>query len=227
MITPSRPTRAFWENVLHVALDDLAKLVAPEEVIICEGNPAGVVPGKNAEHDATIYNHVFASEKPDIKFIAGGNNKDVAADRLGFVKALPLIAPGINVRRLVDRDDHAPADVARLQAEGVTTLSRRHLEAYLYDDEILVALCASVGKPQESSNVLAIKQGAVQASIARGNPPDDLKSAAGDIYTKTKQLLGMTAIGNDQMAFARNVLAPLVLPHTAIYQQLKRDIFGA
>jgi hypothetical protein len=68
IITPSRPTRAFWEGVLNVALDDFANLVAPQEVIICEGNPAGAIPGKNAEHDATIYNMIFDGEMPDVKF---------------------------------------------------------------------------------------------------------------------------------------------------------------
>ncbi|MGO4600285.1 AAA family ATPase, partial [Terrabacter sp. 2RAF25] len=40
-LSPSRPTRAFWEGVMHVALDDLAALVAPKQVVICEGNPMG------------------------------------------------------------------------------------------------------------------------------------------------------------------------------------------
>ncbi len=113
VITPSRPTRAFWEGVLNVALDDLASLVAPREVVICEGNPVGVIPGKNAEHDATIYDTIFGEEFPDVKFLAGGNAKGVAGDRLGIVAALPLVASGIKVRRLIDRDDHAPKDVAK------------------------------------------------------------------------------------------------------------------
>ena len=41
IITPSIPNRIFWEKVLDVALDDLAALVAPREVVICEGNPLG------------------------------------------------------------------------------------------------------------------------------------------------------------------------------------------
>ena len=44
---PVAPTRAFWERILRVALDDLSDLVAPREIIICEGNPKGVVLGKN------------------------------------------------------------------------------------------------------------------------------------------------------------------------------------
>ena len=225
VIIPSRPTRAFWEGVLNVALDDLATLVAPKEVVICEGNPVGAIPGKNAAHDATVYNTIFGDELPDVKFLAGGNANAVATDRLGFVAALPLVASGITVRRLIDRDDHAPPDVAKFATEGISTLGRRHLEAYLYDDEVLTALCESSGKPAEASNLLAEKQQAIAASIKRGNAPDDVKSAAGEIYTKAKQRLGLTGVGNDQMSFARNTLAPLVKSGMAVYSELKQAIF--
>ena len=41
IITPSRPTRAFWENVLNVALDDLATLVVePQQVVHCQTEAA-------------------------------------------------------------------------------------------------------------------------------------------------------------------------------------------
>jgi predicted ATPase len=113
VIEPSRPTRTFWQKQLGVALDDLAHLVAPHEVVICEGNPAAPVQGKNSEHDAICYDTIFGDEYPDVKFLSGGNAADVANDRLGFLAALPKIAAGITVRRLIDRDDHAPADVAR------------------------------------------------------------------------------------------------------------------
>jgi energy-coupling factor transporter ATP-binding protein EcfA2 len=167
IITPSRPTRAFWEGVLNVALDDLANLVAPKEVVICEGNPRGAIPGKNAEHDSTMYNTIFSEEFPDVKFLAGGNANAVAADRLGFVAALPQLASGIRVKRLVDRDDHAPQDIAKMATEGITALGRRHLEAYLYDDEVLTALSRSVNKAAEAPTLIAAKNLAIAMSAAR------------------------------------------------------------
>jgi hypothetical protein len=109
---------------------------------------------------------------------------------------------------------------------GITTLGRRHLEAYIYDDEILAALCDSVGKASEAPNLTVEKKQAIAASVGRGNAPDDVKSAAGEIYTKAKQRLQLVGIGNDQMAFARNTLAPSVKPGTAVYAELKRDVFG-
>ena len=132
----------------------------------------------------------------------------------------------MTVSRLIDLDDHAPADVAGFRQQQITVLNRRHLEAYLFDDEILTALCNAVGRPGEVANVLAAKQQAMADSQQRGNPPDDVKSAAGMIYTETKRILGITQGGNDRNAFARNTLATLVQPGMAVYGQLKLDIFG-
>ncbi|WP_244505304.1 AAA family ATPase [Rhizobium sp. LCM 4573] len=224
-IIPTKPSRAFWESVLHVALDDLATLVAPREVVICEGNPLGAVPGKNVEHDARIYSTIFAEELPDVTFISAGSSSQVSGDFLALATTLPKVAVGMKVTRLIDLDDHAPNDVAAYKQKGVAVLGRRHLEAYLFDDEVLTALCNSSGKPEEVSAVLTAKQQAIADSVARGNPPDDIKSVAGSIYTETKRILGLTQIGNDRHAFARNTLAPLVKPGMAVHAQLKYDIF--
>ena len=226
VITPSKPTRAFWESVMHVALDDLASLFAPRQVVICEGNPVGPVPGKHAGHDARIYETIFAYEFPGVTFISAGNAKEVAGDFLGLAAALPKVASGMKVTRLIDRDDHAPADVQKFNQDGITALSRRHLEAYVYDDEILTALCVFVGKAEEAPVVLDAKKKAIANSLQRSNSPDDVKSAAGEIYTETKRILALTQVGNDQMAFARNTLAPLMKPGMVVYEQLKADVFG-
>jgi hypothetical protein len=226
VIEPSRPTRAFWQRQLDVALDDLAHLVAPREVVICEGNPAAPVKEKNAEHDAICYDTIFSDEYPDVKFLSAGNAADVARDRLAFLTAMPKIATGITVRQLIDRDDHAPADVARFNADGISVLSRRNIESYLFDDEMLAALCQQEGRQADLPAVIAAKKLAIANSIARGNPRDDLKSAAGDIFNSTRQILHLVGCGNDHRAFARSTLAPLVRPGTATYDELKHAIFG-
>lgn len=225
-ISPSRPTREFWERVLSVALDDLADLVAPSQVVVCEGNPVGTVKSRNLEFDARCYNLIFAEEFPDTKFISAGSASSVAEDRLGLVRTLPLIAKGLTSRRLIDRDDHAPLDVADFASKGVAVLSRRHIEAFLYDNEVLDLLCVSAGQPDHAGALIAEKNEALKASAARGNPVDDIKSVAGVIYVKAKQILGLVAVGNDQYTFATNTLAPLIRPGTKTYDELKNAIFG-
>jgi hypothetical protein len=97
----------------------------------------------------------------------------------------------------------------------------------LYDDEVLTALCLSRGRDTEVRGLLQDKADALAASIARGNPSDHIKSAAGQIYISTKKRLGLTGVGNDPASFARNVLAPLVTPNVQTYKELRHCIFGA
>jgi predicted ATPase len=226
VIEPSVPTRAFWERVLHVALDDLAELVAPKEIVLCEGNPATPVGGKNEEHDAQCYDRIFAAEFPDTTFVSTGSSKEVSGDRLRFATGFKKVAKGISIKRLIDRDDHAPADVAKYEAEGIRVLSRRHLEAYLYDEEILGALYNLHVRAADFPAAQTARTAALAASRSRGNPANDVKSAAGDIYTFVKQHLGLTGCGNDQQSFARSTLTPLVKPGMTVYEQLKKDIFS-
>lgn len=223
---PVQPTRVFWENALRVALDDLADLVAPREVVVCEGNPIGSVPGKNAEHDARCYAEIFGDQMPDVKFVSGGNSHDVARDRIGFAAALPTIVKGTSVRRLIDRDEHSPDDVAEFARGGVTVLSRRNIEAYLFDDEVLRALCVERALPEVADDLLTDKARVLAASRDRGNASDDLKPAANEICLAARRRLGLRGVGNDDRAFARNVLARTLKPGMATYDELRSVIFG-
>lgn len=225
-LSPSKPTRAFWQGVMHVALDDLSSLVAPKQVIICEGNPTSVVPGKNAEHDARIYGSIFSNEIPDATFISAGNSKEVQNDFIGLATVLPKLASGMKIIRLIDRDDHAPNDVLAFKNEGISVLSLRHLEAYLYDDEVLTALCISEGKPEKAADLIAAKNVAINNVISQNHPADDIKKAAGAIYVEAKRILSLTQVGNDAPAFARNTLSKLIKPGMTIYEKLRMDVFG-
>ncbi|MDN7871222.1 AAA family ATPase [Burkholderia multivorans] len=224
-LSPNKPTRSFWGRVMNVALDDLTSLVAPKQVVICEGNPTGTIPGKNSEHDARIYEAIFGDEMPDTTFISAGNSKEVQNDFIGLATVLPKLATGIKIIRLIDLDDHTPDDVVEFNRKGIHVLSLRHLEAYLYDDEVLNALCHSVGQPDKVSNLIDAKAHAIASVVSQGHPADDIKKAAGAIYTAAKQMLSLTQVGNDAPAFARNTLAKLIKPTMAIYAKLHRDVF--
>ena len=145
---------------------------------------------------------------------------------MALATVLPRVAGGMKVTRLIDLDDHAPADVSLYRQQNVTVLGRRHIEAYMFDDEVLTALCDAHGRQNDILAVLAAKQAAIADSVGRGNPTDDLKSAAGAIYTETKRILALTQGGNDKNSFMRNTLAPLIRPGMAIYTELRKDIFG-
>ncbi len=128
--------------------------------------------------------------------------------------------------RVVDRDLRSAQEVLDLQASGTRVLSRRHLESYLLDDEVLAKLCEEVGAPERLADVVAERDKAVASSITRGNDPDDIKSAAGEFYVAVRQMLGLTGAGNSTEAFLADTLAPLVRPTMAVYEQLRQDVFG-
>jgi hypothetical protein len=136
------------------------------------------------------------------------------------------LAKGLKIARLIDRDDHSLEDVARLNEQNIRVLSRRNIECYLFDDEVLEALCKEVGKESEFPALKQEKAAEVAALAARKKAPDDLASAAGPIYVIVKNRLGLTAVGNDYAAFMRNRLAPLLKPHMQTYKELRKAIFN-
>jgi predicted ATPase len=226
-ITPTIPNRAFWGNALTVALDDLADLVAPARVVLCEGRPLSQANAAKAEFDASCYRRIFADEFPDTDFISVGNSADVQTDRLEVGKTINALVSGTQVIRVIDRDDRSSAEISQLQAAGIKVLTQRHLEAFLLADEILTALCEQHGQTEKVADLLEAKKKAIADSTTRGNALDDVKSASGTIYNETKRLLGLTGCGNTSEAFCRDTMAPLVTPSTTTYRELRHAIFGS
>ncbi len=224
-LTPVDVNRAFWERTLSVALGDISELVAPRRVVLCEGAD-GPEARTRRGFDAACLKEIFGERMPDTAFVAVGNDDDVSGDRLGLARALQALVRGAAVVPLIDRDHRSPQEVAELATSGVRVLMRRSLESYLLDDEVLVALCADVGQPERTEELLMSKQRHIEDSVARGNPMDDLKSARGPIVNDVRRLLALTGAGNTADAFLRDTLAPLIEPGMVVYEELRRDIFG-
>ena len=222
VIVPTQPTRAFWEKAYTVALDDLANLIAPSQVVICDGAPKTRKSSPNQGHDAKCYNCIFQEEFPETRFISGGNVNDISTDRFVLYETLVQLVSDIAVVRLIDRDDRSSVEIEEEQARGMLVLSRRNLESYLFDDEVLTALAKAAGKANRGAELLSQKS--VFMSSGRG-APDDLKPVRGEIYNACKKLLELTSCGNTAQAFMRISLAPLVQPGLETYRQLKQDIF--
>jgi hypothetical protein len=220
-ISPVTIDRVFWRNTLRVAIDDLAMLVAPAEMVICEGSPARPTDGD----DAACYRTIFSQEFPDADFMSVGNAND-AIDRSGRTSAMiRAVAPGTSVVRLIDRDERSATEIADLRQRGVRVLSERHLESYLFADEILTALCESCGKPERARELLDAKAKALAESRGRGNATNDMKSAAGETYNAIKRVLDPPSPGSSYRVFMREVLASQVTPATNTYRLLRQDVF--
>ncbi len=226
VLTPAAVDRQFWKKTLDVALGDVAELMAPRQVVLCEGRPASERDRGKAEFDARCYRTIFTREYPDAGFISVGNEAEVRQDTVKLGPTIEALISGTTVIRVVDQDDRSPQEIVDLRAEGVRVLSKRHLEAYHMADEILTKLCEAHGQPEAVTAVLAAKQQAITESCSRGKPTDDVKSASGQIYVQTKKILRLTQAGNTTEIFIRDTLAPLVTPETDTYTELKHDIFG-
>ena len=157
VIQPTQPNRTFWKKAYDVALDDLAALVSPSRVVICEGEPLKSPPVTNHSHDARSYERIFADVFPETRFVSMGNDREIVGDKRGLAEALLSIVDGLDVLRLIDRDDRSEEDIADLRGNSIRVLSWRNLESYLFHDEVLKALAASEEKTDKLEELLKKK----------------------------------------------------------------------
>lgn len=223
-LTPTKPTRKFWQNMFDTALDDLSQLVVPAKVVFCEGKRLGAG-GRKPAFDVEVYSAIFSSEHSDTDFIALGGTNQVQADGKLSSALLKKLAPGIETWMVFDRDDRSMQEIQTLQAEGIKVLPLRDLESYLWSDEILTKLATEKGQVAKVQPLIDEKA-RLLTGLSTGTPGDDIKAISGQLYNFCKSQLALTQCGNDAEAFAIATLAPLVTPDTQIYQQLEAAIFG-
>ncbi len=220
-IVPSNIGRLSWEKLLSIALDDLSLRVAPRVVVVCEGSSIGT---RRKDFDAEIYNRILGSQSADILFVSGGSSNQVATNGISIQRTLADILPTSRVIAMCDRDDKSPMEVAQFEQSGGIVLGMRNLESYLLADDVIEALVLREGKDHLLADALKVKADAIASSASRGNAGDDLKSAAGEIYTGLKRVLGLQRCGNSTETFLRDTLAPLIMAPMVTYQDLKTSI---
>lgn len=220
-LIPSNLGRVTWEKLLSIALDDLSQRIAPKIVIVCEGSSVGT---RRKDFDAEIYNRILGSRHPDVLFVSGGSSNQVSATGVSVRDALGRILPSSRFASLVDRDDKSEGEVKESEDKGTLVLPLRNLESFLFADDVIEALVLREQKTSQLQAALQIKQQALANSLARNNAADDLKSAAGEIYTELKKLLGLQRCGNNTDGFMRDTLAPLIAPPMATYHALKTGV---
>ena len=218
-ITPSTPNRVFWENMYEVALDDLSSLVAPHRVVICEGSKDKHV---NA-FDARCYNQLFASEFPETLFISqGGSGEVIQSDHL--VSILKSIAHGIDVQKLIDRDDMTNEERARKIAQGIRVLRRREIEEYLYDPEVLRMFLQTAGCEVAAMETVVSKR---ESLLIGQHGPKNIKDVSRDLFEAIRSDTGLSNLGNNREEFASQFLVPALGKTPVVYQELREDLFGS
>ena len=202
-IEPTEPDRRFWEQMHEIALDDLAALVAPEKIIICESDP------NSAAFDARCYNKIFAKNYPDALFVSAGGKSELN-------KIIPVLQNVIQKAEIFvvrDRDGLLDEKRDELIQEGIRVLTRRRIEDYLIDKEVLEKFANENGLD------------AYQLEKLKDINGDDTKARSGQIYQKISKGYRLI-VGDDREEFLSDVLAPLFSEEMAVYQELEKDIFG-
>lgn len=222
VIEPSKCDTTLWNKMIEITLDDYAPFLSPDTIVFCEGTSRG---RKRKDFDARCYANIFKDIYPNTAFYSLGGCNDVT-EKNAVVSFVSNLSPQSKVIRIVDRDDRSPEEIADLNSDGIKVLSKRHLECYLLDDEVLKKWCTVNHQDDKITDMLTMKNQKINNSIARGNPTDDVKSASNDICISGKKLLSLTACGNNGETVMRDTISKLLSPDMAIYQQLEREIFS-
>lgn len=224
VIYPANVNRTLWKKLFAVVLEDLANMLTPSKIYICEGSKRGSG-GKNVEFDATIYRIIFNEGYPDMSFISGGGTLEIENYISVLTNAFDQLFQGVEIWRIYDRDDRSSGEIDQVESSMGVVLRKRDLENYLWDDEIIGKLCIENGKSELLQQIIEQKLQLMRESVERGNPSDDVKSIGGPLYVFVKKALNIVGQGNTKEEFCKSVLAPLVTPETTIYKDLRSTIF--
>ena len=215
-LVPTSPSPNFWARTYEIALGDLAKLIAPKRIVLCE----------STDFDADCYNAIFGAHYPDTRFVSIGNCEDVEKADENLIPVIETVTGGAKTLRLRDRDEADEQEIEDNAKEGIRTLSHRNIESYLLDDEVLTKFCEDYGIPDKIQNLLDAKQVSLARGIANGKAPDDLKDTAQDIHVFIRNAMRPRKIGNKSRSFMKNYLSRCIQPGMTVYKQLHDDIFG-
>ena len=217
-ICPSVPSRPFWDRFYQVALDDLADLITPEYIVVCEGGDSKADKG----FDAACYNDLFVKSHPDTLFVSyGGANEVVGSGPL--IAVLQAVSTGATISRVIDRDDMTDNAREHKIATGLRVLWRRELENYLYDPDVLTTFLSNNGKTTAIENVVA-KQRQLLEGISVSTA--DMKKVSQKLLATIKKSTGIANLGNNRIEFAQQHLVPALRQTPAVLQELERDLFS-
>ena len=209
VIEPTKPNRRFWEQTHEIALDDLATLVAPDQIVICEGSHG------SDGFDAECYNQIFSEEFPNTKFVSAGGKRELQ----NYISVIGAVTKGAKVFGLRDLDPETSSeDVARSEKQGIKVLQHGKIENYLLADDVLHTLCQDNGLEhckEKVDELIRLRDSAV-----------DIKSAPNQIRRKVIEWR-VRGVGETYHGFLRDTLAPLIKPGMSTYDELKEIIFGS
>ena len=213
VLRPQPTSRSFWRSVYKVALDDLAVLVAPARIVLCEGNRDRPSDG----FDAKCYSKLFADTHGDTLFLSRGSASQVEGsdDLMAVIKE---VVEGAEILKLIDRDDMSDErrDELLVNHSELRILRRRELENYLYDAAVIRTFLAEHGIMELPENIEALL-------VDPGT--GDARHARQQILMQARQLVPGEQLGRDSRDFELAYLAPALRATESVYRELEAEIF--
>lgn len=209
-VKPILGTREDWTRIFQTALEDLTGLLAPSVIVYCEGIPQPAADGTERGLDADVYNQVFSVSHSDVLFISSGGGGEVVKNSLLALKILGKAFQDVELLLLKDRDELSDDERQAFLAEDESNrmLTRREVENYLFDKEVLMAYCDG-----KESALDEAEYDRLVSDIARQN----LKP----VQQQLQHLCGHhRAIGE-----FKRLLAKYIKPGTAVHRALAESVF--
>lgn len=216
-IRPRSPSRSFWNMTYRIALDDLAELIAPSTIIVCEGS-------RNRAHegfDAECYNTIFSESHPDTLFVSRGGAKEVERSD-DLIAVLKAVAKGASVWKVIDRDDMSEDARKKKTQEGTRVLRRRELENYLYDRRVIESFLVVNGKGNVAGRILD-KIDELLSGVS--SEVGDIKPITRELFQYIRVTTQLHNLGNTRREFAVQHLAPALKQTPDVIRELEGDVF--
>ena len=213
-IGPIKNTRKNWQRIFETALEDLVGLIAPHQIVYCEGRPDPDTSGDELGLDAQIYNNIFESSYSETLFVSGGGN-DLISNASLALTILSKAFSGVEMILLKDRDDCTEQERTTFVQEVNTNrmLNRREIENYIFDKEVLKKYC-------ELQKVAFNESG--YDTLVSDVSIFDFKEPSKSHEESVKQMIGWTGKGSD----LKIELSKHITLEMSVYKELETEILG-
>lgn len=198
-IKPIIFSRQNWQRIFRTVLEDITGLMAPKQIIYCEGVLQNSL-------DEKMFNIIFGQTHHEALFIASGNKELVQENAAIALTVLNKAFTGVEIIALIDRDDNLNEN--KKGFVKIKKLKRREFENYLLDKDNLQKYC--------NNNNLIFNDIEYQ-NLVPDIVNDDVKSLATQILEKV-----CSSTYNSE---TRVKLAEAISLETEIYKRLEAEIF--
>jgi hypothetical protein len=220
IVSPMRPTRQNWLRIFRTALDDLVHLIAPRQIVYCEGKHLSGPGNSEKGLDAQVLNAIFSETYPDTVFVSSGGNTELDQRSEIAIKILYKVFDDLEILVLKDRDmasGRITTDVDRRRylennPNNHRVLDRWEIENYLLDKTVLKKYCLREG--------LAFDESSYDRFVT-----DITNQNVKDSISQFRKFCNLITPINPEVFKLK--LAQIIVPGMPIYDELEACIFRA